>query len=812
MSLPLVLLWVAASAAASAYTYQLPVTLAVSRQSLATVSVATADFNKDGLSDIVSANLGTPPLAGSQVSTLSVLLGARAALPASLNEMPLEGNVTEVITGDFTGEGNPDILALTITPSGAKLCTYPGTGAGGFSAPVCSAVSGSPSKMAAADLDKDGRLDIVMIRALDASLTTARNTGGGTFAAGTTVAVPVPSALALGEWNGDGLPDAAVISRTGVLTLLLSGPAGLFQTSITRSIGAAVSDVAVADLNRDSLPDIVLTDPQLGTFSYTLGRTEANGFLGPIVSQPFAARGATLRVADLNADGFPEVVSSTAAGMLVISSNPDGSLNIPNPPGAPPVGIGGFAIGDFDGDSRPDLAVQAMSTTGATVYVLLGQSTATAISLEASPLSSVYGARIQVTVRLRMATLLATAAPLAGASVQLLEAGNIIQTVAAAPVPSGTAELANARLELSLPVGTRELSARFQGNAGYSASTSEILRLTVAPSPSTVRLVAGPTQVSYSQGLRVNANVTGALVPANEGIVRLLANGAVVAQGLVSAGVSQLSIPPQMPLGTLRVKLAYEGANFLPSESAETLFSVTGGTVSAASAASYRTAIAPDSLAVLAVPGLVRANPAAAAVVPWPLSLAGVQVETRDPSGASRSPVGLTYAGSGQINVHIPPDTPTGPRRLVVFVDGAEAATGELTLSSVAPGLFTANGAGSGPPAAYAALYRAGGTVEDQPVFSCAAGQCTPQPMDAGSPGDSLILTLFGTGWRGARAVTATVDGLPAEVLFSGPQPGVPGLDQANVRVPADVRGRGEVSIVVIADGVAANGARILVR
>ena len=60
--------------------------------------------------------------------------------------------------------------------------------------------------------------------------------------------------------------------------------------------------------------------------------------------------------------------------------------------------------------------------------------------------------------------------------------------------------------------------------------------------------------------------------------------------------------------------------------------------------------------------------------------------------------------------------------------------------------------------------------------------------------------------------MTATVDGRPAEILFSGAQPGVPGLDQANVRIPRENMGRGELDMVVFADGVAANGVRIALR
>lgn len=343
---------------------------------------------------------------------------------------------------------------------------------------------------------------------------------------------------------------------------------------------------------------------------------------------PFTARGGTLRAADLNGDGFPEVIAGTAAGMPVMSGNADGTLNVPNPPGAPPVGATTFAAGNVDGDGRLDLVVGPL--------LLVGQSTATVTTLEMTPATSMFGQRVQVTVRVQMAVLATTAVPLTGATVQLLDGTTVLQTLPVAEAALGGLDLANARLELTLPVGTRELTARFAGTATYLGSTAAAVRVTVAVSTTTVRFQAPPVDVSFTQGLGINAAVTGPLAVADEGLVRLLVNGTAVAQGLVSAGVAQMSIPPGMPLGKIRVRLEYEGTNFLASNSGDVEFLVKGGTVTAASAASYRGSMAADSLAVLAIPGLVRRTGAAADVVPWPVLLGGIEVELHDASGLTR--------------------------------------------------------------------------------------------------------------------------------------------------------------------------------
>lgn len=802
-------LFAVAAVAASALTFPTPSQLVVSRLGLTPVSIATADFNRDGVPDIAAGNLGTPPLSGSQISTIGVLFGVRGSAPGGLNELSLEGTVIEIAAADFTGDGNPDVAALTVTAAGTRICVLPGTGTGGFAATVCSAAGGSPSRMTVADFDRDGRADIFLLRTFDSKVAALRSTGGGVFTEAATATVTAPAALAVGEWNGDAIPDVAVVSRTGAVVLLVSGGGNLFQSMQTVTAPVAASDIVALDLNRDGRPDLVITDPQLATLSYFLGGNNSAAYLGPLRSLPFTARGTLLQLADLNGDSLPEIVAATSAGMLAISTNADGTLNIPNPPGAPPAGARSFAAGDFNGDGRTDLAV----VDGTAAWLLTGQATATVTQLDVTPVASSYGQRMQVTVRVLLAALTPAALPLTGASVQLLDGATVLQTLPLTATAAGSQELANARIEVLLPAGTRDLTARFTGTAAFSGSTAPPVRVTVAPAASTVRFQSAPAEVSYTQGLRVNAVVNGTLNPASEGVVRLLVNGSVVAQGLVNAGISQLVIPPFAPLGKIRVQLQYEGMNFLPSSSEEVTYVVKGGTVTAASAASYRPGVAPDSLAVLAVPGLVRESGTAAASLPWPQSLGGVEAEIRDTPSGPGVRAGLTYAGSGQVNIQVPPRVTAGPKRVVLSIDGvAEAATGEMLVQAVAPGLFTADGSGTGPAAAYAALYRADGSVADQTLFRCEAGRCFTIPMDSGQAGDRLILTVYGTGWRGGVATTATIDGRPAEILFTGAHPEIPGLDQANIIVPAGLAGRGEVDIFVITGGVVSNGAKLSLR
>ena len=112
---------------------------------------------------------------------------------------------------------------------------------------------------------------------------------------------------------------------------------------------------------------------------------------------------------------------------------------------------------------------------------------------------------------------------------------------------------------------------------------------------------------------------------------------------------------------------------------------------------------------------------------------------------------------------------------------------------------------GSGTAAAVVTIVKPDGSLVTQFV---AAG-----PVDLAS--GEVVVTLYGTGWRkraNAEDVRVSIGGVDAAVLFSGAQPEFPGLDQINVRVPPELRGRGQVEIAVNVSGRAANVVTMHVR
>jgi uncharacterized protein (TIGR03437 family) len=78
-----------------------------------------------------------------------------------------------------------------------------------------------------------------------------------------------------------------------------------------------------------------------------------------------------------------------------------------------------------------------------------------------------------------------------------------------------------------------------------------------------------------------------------------------------------------------------------------------------------------------------------------------------------------------------------------------------------------------------------------------------------------VFVILFGTGFRYRSSLAATtcrIGGTNAEVLYAGPPGGFVGLDQANVRLPRSLKGRGEVDAVLAVEGKTANTVKVAIR
>ena len=177
----------------------------------------------------------------------------------------------------------------------------------------------------------------------------------------------------------------------------------------------------------------------------------------------------------------------------------------------------------------------------------------------------------------------------------------------------------------------------------------------------------------------------------------------------------------------------------------------------------------------------------------------------------------LLYSSPGQVNFVVPEGVAPGRATVTAASANGTVTKGTMQISDVAPGIFSANSDGKGVAAAQAMLVRSDGTTANSAVFQCgsAPGSCISTPIDLGTGNDQAYLILYGTGFRARTSlerVTCMIGGVPAQVLYSGRQAGFKGLDQLNVRIPASLKKRGEVEVVLSVDGQLANTVKIAIQ
>ena len=294
--------------------------------------VSIADFDLDGKRDIAACDG-----AGSMAVLRNTSSVGSISFAAALNVGTMPGP-TWAAAGDIDGDMKPDIVYCSfLGVPGASATVLRNTSTGttiSFAAGVNFGVVNEPQTVAIADLNLDGKLDVVVAnKGIAGSLSVLRNNstpGNPSLLPQVAFNVPIsPQTIAVADFDGDGWPDLATAAANpgsnGPIAVLRSmttliGGAISYAPYQTISSGGFATDLAAADLDRDGRVDLAVTNNSPGTES-VLRNTSLPGIISFATHVDFgnqiaAARGVT--IADIDGDGSPDLTISANAGIWIL--------------------------------------------------------------------------------------------------------------------------------------------------------------------------------------------------------------------------------------------------------------------------------------------------------------------------------------------------------------------------------------------------------------------------------------------------------------------------------------------------------------
>jgi hypothetical protein len=257
--------------------------------------IAIGRLNTDTDSDIVTANFGS--------NDLTVLFGSNNGTFGSAVSIPVSPHPRAVAVGPIDNDFTNDIVTCGNDAGVGKinvLFSISGT----FQISGIYNVGSDPHDVTLADLNLDGKQDIVTANFGSNDVTVLLNDGTGGFSASASFAAGFgPRSVAVADFNRDGKPDLAIASAVSGLNLLLSNGDGTFAEPVRFSMDQAAFSVVTGLFNSDQLPDVATANNGDGTVSIRLNQTVP--LLTFATPTPFTANSTPHSVAAFNRFGKP---------------------------------------------------------------------------------------------------------------------------------------------------------------------------------------------------------------------------------------------------------------------------------------------------------------------------------------------------------------------------------------------------------------------------------------------------------------------------------------------------------------------------
>jgi hypothetical protein len=229
---------------------------------------------------------------------------------------------------DVNGDGKPDVITASYSDNTLTVLTNNGSGVFASNATYAAYSAGY---VVAADLNGDGKVDLIYSSVANNTLTVLTNNGSGVFGSNATYSLPGTAyQFVAADVNGDGKPDLIAACYNGyVVTVLTNKGDGTFNSAGNFSVGSQYPRwVAVADFNGDGKPDLAVAD-YYSPHSLVILTNKGNGTFVDASSIVISGWAFGVAAADVNGDGSPDLIGSGGGGgnlLAVCTNNGNGTF------------------------------------------------------------------------------------------------------------------------------------------------------------------------------------------------------------------------------------------------------------------------------------------------------------------------------------------------------------------------------------------------------------------------------------------------------------------------------------------------------